>query len=62
MHAPRRISATGSVAVLGNILLVTGLISDQIPATPALVWPLVTLSIASMAYDLGRKALNSSPG
>lgn len=57
VHAPRRISATGSAAVLSNSLLITGLISGQIPATPQLVWPLVALSIASMAYDLGRKAI-----
>ncbi|TGB16053.1 hypothetical protein [Streptomyces sp. MZ04] len=57
VHAPRRISATGSAAVLSHSLLVTGLISGQIPATPTLVWPLVALSIASMAYDLGRKAI-----
>ncbi|MCX4673539.1 hypothetical protein OG453_44070 [Streptomyces sp. NBC_01381] len=56
VHA-RRISATGSAAVLSNSLLVTGLISGQIPATPTLAWPLVALSIASMAYDLGRKAI-----
>jgi hypothetical protein len=55
--APRRVSATGSAAVLSNILLVTGLVSGQIPATPELVWPLVALSIAGMAYDLGRKAI-----
>jgi hypothetical protein len=57
VSAPRQLTATGSGAVLSNSLLITGLVSGHIPATPALVWPLVALSIASMAYDLGRKAL-----
>ncbi|MFJ1874325.1 G protein-coupled receptor family protein [Streptomyces chartreusis] len=60
VHAPRRISATGSAAALSNTLLVTGLISGQIPVMPTLVWPLVTLSVASMAYDLGRKAITTN--
>ncbi|MGC9539939.1 hypothetical protein [Streptomyces sp. UG1] len=57
VSAPRKLTATGSGAVLSNSLLITGLVSGQIPATPELVWPLVALSIASIAYDLGRKAI-----
>jgi hypothetical protein len=57
VHAPRRISASGTAALVTNSLLLTGLLTGQIPATPQLVWPLVTLSIAGMAYDLGRTAI-----
>lgn len=57
VSAPRRSSATGSHALLGSSLLVAGPVSGRIPATPGLVWPLVTLSVAGMAYGLGRKAL-----
>ncbi|MFJ9692651.1 hypothetical protein [Kitasatospora sp. NPDC101183] len=38
-------------------MLGAGLVHGTIPADPALVWPLVTLTIASMAYDLGNRAL-----
>lgn len=57
VRAPVWGSTTGIAAVLSNSLLVTALISGQIPPTPGLIWPLVSLSVASMAYDLGRKAI-----
>ncbi|MFE4422022.1 hypothetical protein [Streptomyces sp. NPDC056817] len=48
---------SGSSAFMGSSLLAAGLVGGYVPPSPALVWPLVVLSIASMAYDLGHRAL-----
>ncbi|MFG2732253.1 hypothetical protein [Streptomyces canus] len=58
--APRHPDLVGGGAVLGSSLLAAGLAGGHIPPTPALVWPLVALNIAGMAYDLGRKALRQA--
>ncbi|MFJ1961815.1 hypothetical protein [Streptomyces massasporeus] len=54
---PQGPSLSSSGAVLGSALLSAGLAGGHIPPTPALVWPLVAMSVAAMAYDLGRRAL-----
>jgi len=58
--APRRADLVGGSAVLGSSLLAAGLAGGHIAPTPAVVWPLVALNIAGMAYDLGRKALRQA--
>jgi hypothetical protein len=54
---PRRLSVSGSSAFLGSSLLAAGLAGGYMPPAPSQVWPLVALSIASMAYDLSVRAL-----
>ncbi|MFJ3799919.1 hypothetical protein ACIPSJ_27000 [Streptomyces sp. NPDC090088] len=44
-------------SVGGSGVLAAALAGGHIPPETALVWPLVALSIAGMAYDLGREAL-----
>ncbi|MFF7333414.1 hypothetical protein [Streptomyces sp. NPDC008150] len=46
-------------SVLNGTLLLTGLVSGRIPATPQLLWPLVILSIAILGHDLCRRRLTS---
>lgn len=45
--------------VLNGTLLLAGVVSGRIPATPQLVWPLVALSVAIMGHDLCRRALTA---
>lgn len=46
-------------AVLGTGSLGAALIHGALP--PALVWPLVVLTLGAMAYDVGLRALPSAP-
>ncbi|GGR01020.1 hypothetical protein GCM10010195_66100 [Kitasatospora griseola] len=45
-------------AVLSNGSVGSLLVSGTIPPDPPLVWPLVTLALGSMVYDLGVRALS----
>lgn len=50
-------SAPTCAAVLGTGSVTTALVGGTVPADSPLVWPLVVLAVASMAYDLGVRAL-----
>ncbi|MFF3020722.1 hypothetical protein [Streptomyces sp. NPDC057939] len=59
---PQRVSLTGATAVTGSSILAGTIASGNAPTEPVYVYSLVALSIASMAYDIARKALRLREG
>ncbi|MFE9846609.1 hypothetical protein [Streptomyces goshikiensis] len=54
---PQRVSLTGATAVTGSSILAGTIASGNAPTEPVYVYSLVALSIATMAYDIARKAV-----
>ncbi|MEU6548391.1 hypothetical protein [Streptomyces sp. NPDC046859] len=48
-------------AVLGTGSVAAALVHGTVPAGSPLVWPLVVLSLGTMAYDIALRALHTAP-
>ncbi|MER6159666.1 hypothetical protein ABT147_29645 [Streptomyces sp. NPDC001868] len=54
---PSASTVSGCAVVTGSSTLGASVAAGRAPTEPGQIWPLVVLTVATMLYDLGRRAL-----